>query len=82
MARGWESKSVEAQQEQAAEISAVRPRLTPEQQQLQRQKEGLILSRKRIAEQLAATQNPRYQQSLQQALSELDERISSLPAIP
>jgi hypothetical protein len=78
MARGWESKSVEAQQEQAAEKSATGPRLTPEEQQRQRQKEGLILSRKRIAGQLASAQNPRYQELLTQSLAELDARIADL----
>jgi hypothetical protein len=78
MARGWESKSVEAQQEQAAEKSATGPRLTPEEQERQRQKEGLVLSRKRVAEQLASTQNARYRELLTQSLAELDARIAAL----
>ena len=79
MARGWESKSVESQQEEAAQITAAdRARLTPEEQTRQRQKEGLMLSRKRILEQLNNTQNPRYQKLLRDSLGELEARIAGL----
>jgi len=79
MARGWESKSVESQQEEAGQTQVPdRARLTPEQQLLQRQKEGLMLSRKHILEQLNATQNPRYQELLRNSLAELDARLAVL----
>jgi len=80
MARGWESKSVEAQQEQAAEKTTLRPRLTLEEQEQQRQREGILLSRKRLVEQLSSAQNPRYQKLLKDALRELDERLASIPS--
>ena len=69
---------MEAQQELAAEKSAPGAQLSPEERERVRQKEGLILSRKRIAEQLASTQNPRYQQQLTNSLAELDARIAAL----
>ncbi len=79
MARGWESKSVEAQQSEAAEKSAApRRKLSPEDAAREREKEGLRLSRNRIIQQLAASQNPRHQKVLQDALAELDRKLGNL----
>jgi hypothetical protein len=79
MARGWESKSVEAQQDEAREKSSKTPRnLTPQQAAHEREKEGLELSRKRIVEQLANAQNARHKKMLQDALEELEARLSKL----
>ena len=81
MARGWESKSVEAQQAEAEEKST-KPRLqlSPEQAARSREKEGLRLSRHRVAQQLQSTQNPRHRKLLEDALAELDERLSRFEA--
>jgi len=80
MARGWESKSVEAQIESAAgKQSADRePELTPEQIQLLRDRENLELSRTRVTRELAASTNPRYQQILRKALADLDAKLKLL----
>jgi hypothetical protein len=79
MARGWESKSVEAQQADANETpSEPRVRLSPEQAARQREKEGLRLSRQRIVQQLAASQNPRHRIILEEALAELDQKLSRM----
>jgi hypothetical protein len=79
MARGWESKSIEAQQDEAREKSSKPARkLTPEQAAQEREKEGLRLSRKRIVEQLARAQNARHKKMLQDALDELDARSRNL----
>ncbi|HZD30104.1 MAG TPA: hypothetical protein VE779_00430 [Candidatus Angelobacter sp.] len=80
MARGWESKSVEAQQE---ESSAPKPgtdktSLTPDEIQKQRKKTDLTLSRSRVVQQLAASTNERYSAMLRQALAELDKQIADL----
>jgi hypothetical protein len=79
MARGWESKSVEEQQAEAAE-SRVKagPLLTPEQIARRRQKEGLLLSRKRVLQQLEATQNPVHREMLRGALSDLDAKLAKM----
>jgi hypothetical protein len=54
MARGWESKSIEAQQAEAAETARVpKKRLTPEKASRQRELDGVQLSRKRVLRQLA-----------------------------
>jgi hypothetical protein len=59
MARGWESKSVEAQQADAlAEPQRSRSTLTPDQAQLRRKIEGLSLSRLRVLQELEASRDP------------------------
>jgi len=53
MARGWESKSVEAQQEDAAaRTSSEKPRLTREETARVRDRENLRLSLQSVLEQL------------------------------
>jgi hypothetical protein len=80
MARGWESKSVEAQMEEskAAKPPAARAVVTPEQLQLERKKADLTLSRSRVTQQLAASDNERYSELLRRTLAELDARIAEL----
>ena len=79
MARGWESKAVESQQDDARlPVGELKRRLTPGQIEIQSRKEGLQLSRSRILEQLHSTENPRYRKILEQALAGLDEQIIRL----
>ena len=79
MARGWESKSVEAQQAEAAsQTQPSRPRLTLEQIQQKRKLEGLNLSRRRVEQQLAASRDPKHQAMLRKALADLDAQIREL----
>jgi len=79
MARGWESKSVEAQQSEAAEdAKEPKTRLTAEQAALLRQLEGARLSRTRVLQQLETTHDPRHREQLAAALAELDRQIRIL----
>jgi len=80
MARGWESKSVEAQIESAAgkQTAPSEPHLSPEQIQRLREKEGLELSRTRVQRELAASENPRYQEILRKALADLEVKLARL----
>lgn len=79
VARGWESKSVEAQQAEAGEKSAeYRPRMSPEEATHWREKENLRLCRQRVLQQMEASQNQRHLQLLQDALADLDEKLSRL----
>jgi hypothetical protein len=79
MARGWESKAVEQQQADAATISGPeRERLTPQQVAVRQLEEGLILARKRILQQLQAAHHPNHRQVLENALAELDARLTRL----
>jgi hypothetical protein len=78
MARGWESKSVEQQQEEMSEQrKTVHPPISPDEQQRNRKREGLLLSRKRLAQQLQSAGNPRHRKILEQAIAELDSQLSS-----
>jgi hypothetical protein len=78
MARGWESKSVEQQQEEMSERrKTVRPPISPDEQQRNRKYEGLLLSQKRLTQQLQAAGNPRHRQILEHAIAELDSQLSS-----
>jgi hypothetical protein len=78
MARGWESKSVEQQQdERIAETSASRPRLTRQQQELNRRREGLLLSRKRLVGQLETSTRPAHRHMLERSIAEIDRQLAS-----
>ena len=73
MARGWESKSVEQQQaEMSEQRRTVRAPISPGEQQRNRKREGLLLSRGRLTQQLQAAGNRRHRQMLEQAIAELD----------
>ena len=78
MARGWESKSVEAQIESAAERDTPHRSvgLSAGEVEQMRQKENLVLSRTRVMHDLENSANPRYRQILQKALADLDAKIS------
>jgi hypothetical protein len=75
MARGWESKSVEAQQAEAQEPESTRSRMSGEEAARWREKECLRLSRQRVLQQLALSSNPRHRQVLERALADLDQKL-------
>ena len=79
MARGWESKAVEAQVEAANEEPAdAKPRLSPEQLENQRKKSTLTLARAQVLQQLEASSNPRHRNMLETALADLDTELAQL----
>jgi len=79
MARGWESKSVESQMESAQTESRSSDNPPTDQEKLaRRERDGLLLARSRVKQQLESSTNDVYRRSLQQALSELDEKIAKL----
>ena len=81
MARGWESKSVEAQQAEAAQETATpRRRLSRAEAQVVQEREALSLQRKQLVEQLDRATNPRHRASLEAGLVYLDERLEKLKA--
>ena len=78
MARGWESKSVEAQiEESKADKSTPRPRSSGDAE-LERKRSELTLARKSVLQQLENSANERYSELLRRARSELDARIAAL----
>jgi predicted component of type VI protein secretion system len=82
MARGWESKSVEQQQEEMAELrKPARAPMSADEQKRSRKREGLLLSRGRLAQQLEAASHPRHRQMLEQAIAELDRQLSSFKQV-
>jgi hypothetical protein len=79
MARGWESKAIEDQQAEAAALpDPAKLRLDPEQVARQNQQQGLLLSRKRVLQQLQAAHNPIHRKMLEAALGELDAQLARL----
>jgi len=76
VARGWESKSVEAQQAEAIDKSTQsRPPMSAEEAARWREKESLRLSRQTVLQQLETTQNPRHRKLLEDSLADLDEKL-------
>ena len=80
MARGWESKSVEAQIDMAESRTAVaRAKVLSDQSlDLLRKKESILMSRTRVVRDLENAQNPRYRAVLIKALADLDAQLSTL----
>jgi hypothetical protein len=79
MARGWESKSVESQQELAQdEHRAPHRELSDDEKNALRERDGLLLSRARVMKQIEASSNERYTKVLRQALEEIEHKIASL----
>jgi hypothetical protein len=78
MARGWESKSIEAQQEDASRRLEARPALTDAQRQMRERRRTLELARSSTAEDLARATRPSHRQMLERALAALDDQMRQL----
>jgi hypothetical protein len=78
MARGWESKNIESQQEEAARTRPANIRLTPEERTRLAQRNSLELARTRAAADLARATAPAHRRMLEQAIAALDEQLSNL----
>ena len=78
MARGFDSKFVEAQQEEATRDKKTGPSLTPEQRDAITRRKALEMSRARAAGDLSRATAPAHKQMLQQAIASLDEQLGKL----
>ena len=79
MARGWESKSVEAQIESASHRRGEgKPRLTQEQLEAQRKRESLLLHRTRVLSDLQKCSDERYRKTLSDGLAFLEQQLGAL----
>ncbi len=78
MARGWESKSIESQQEEAARDRVQRPALTPEQRADAERLQTLELTRVRAAADLDRATAPAHRRMLEQTLAAIDEELARL----
>lgn len=80
MARGWESKAVEAQQEDRARASQPRPALGSADAARRAERDTLMLARTQAQSQLQMACTPAYRAMLEQAIADLDRRIEELDA--
>lgn len=80
MARGWESKAVEAQIEsKSSEFVAVSDKKrTPDQVQKIIAKRNLLAARAKVCHEIEATQNERYKELLSRSLHDLDRKLAEL----
>ena len=78
MARGWESKSVEAQQEEATRTVAKGPGPTPEQLAQDERRRSLELTRRRALDDLSRATVPAHRHMLEHAIAALDEQLAKL----
>jgi hypothetical protein len=77
MARGWESKAVEAQQEEKARPAA--PRLfSAEEAQRQDRRRTLEMTRARVLHDLERASVEAHRKMLEQALTAVDDQLSAL----
>jgi hypothetical protein len=79
MARGWESKSVEQQIEDARTDPdrSISISSSPAGIELRQRREGLRLQRSRILQELDTALSPRYQALLKEMLLHIESQISS-----
>ena len=80
MARGWESKAVESQIDEASQkqSSSSKAPSSGGEKEARREREVLLLARARVLQQIAASKNERYIEMRRQALSELERKIEHL----
>jgi hypothetical protein len=82
MARGWESKSVEDQMEEARRSQGVAEGRvqSPEAKERERKIESLKLERSRLTEQLNRARSEAHQRMIRQSLEAIEEEIATLIA--
>jgi hypothetical protein len=78
MARGWESKAVEAQQQEAAERTPKGPAPTAAELSRRDRRRTLELSRTRAVQDLDRACAPAHRRMLEDAIAALDRQIAEL----
>jgi len=80
MSRGWESKSVESQMEEAAlrRDAARQTPLTAEEIRIRSERQSLELQRTRILRELELATHPRRREQLEAALRHLNGKLAEL----
>lgn len=78
MARGWESKSVEAQQDAVVNAPTRAPQITAEETRRRAERASLSLARTRALADLQNACRPAHRSMLEQAIADLDRRIAAL----
>lgn len=78
MARGWESKAVESQQDEMSRAAPRRPAPTAGQLIQAERRRTLDLQRRRVEAELSRASAPAHREMLQRALRALDEQMAAL----
>lgn len=78
MARGWESKSVESQQEERAQATSRGPAVAAADAARRSERATLMLARTQAQSQLQQACAPAYRAMLEQAIAELDKKLAAL----
>ena len=78
MARGWESKAVEAQQNAAAEDRQRAAPISDEEIRKKAERATLMLARTRALSDLQHACAPAHRAMLEQAIADLDRRLNAL----
>jgi hypothetical protein len=78
MARGFESKMVEFNQEEAARGRAAKPETSPADRERVSRRRALELARTRAAADLERATAPAHQQMLREAIAALDGQLKTL----
>lgn len=78
MARGWESKAVEAQQDAAADRRRTGPDVSPEDAARKAQRATLMLARTRAMADLQLACAKPHRAMLEQAIADLDRQLADL----
>ena len=78
MARGWESKSVEAQQDAASQRTQVGPPVSRDEVARRTQRATLMLARTRAEADLQRATAGAHRTMLERAITDLDRRIAEL----
>jgi hypothetical protein len=78
MARGWESKSIESQQEEASRERAWKPPLNEQQRAVAARKRTLELTRASAASDLARARSAPHKEMLERAIKAIDDQLAQL----
>jgi len=79
MARGWESKSVESQLEARDDMRRTgMPNRTPQQLEIERKSDSLLLQRVRVMREIESSSNARHRKTLEEGLKYLEDSLSAL----
>ena len=78
MARGWESESVEAQQQAATDLKVAAPAVSEEEAAKRTRRDTLKLARTRALSDLQRACAPAHRAMLEQAIADLDRQLALL----
>ena len=78
VARGWESKSIESQQQDVETPGETQPAMSAEELHKRGRRDSLLLSRTRVLRDLETARHPRHQEILRAAMAHVDAQLAAL----